>query len=223
MTWERARTPEQKAIRKDEILKAARTLFSELDYEEISLNAIAREAGISKPNVYRYFSTREEIFLVIYAQEQSEFVVALTQRLKKLDPGTAIETLVQIWVATYLEFPVLLNLMPQLAISMERSSSVDQLVAFKHQSFDQLHSLVEVLGAVRPELNATQWVQIIQCSFSMAAGLWPFSNPGDNVLEALQHPDVNQEPWRFEPIITFGLTHLIRGAIAESSPSSSDS
>ena len=35
MSWERARKPEQKAVRRDAILNAARALFSELGYEEI--------------------------------------------------------------------------------------------------------------------------------------------------------------------------------------------
>jgi len=69
VNWERARRPEQTAARRKEILNAAKALFAELEYEEISLNAIAREAGFSKPNVYRYFSTREEIFLAIFEEE----------------------------------------------------------------------------------------------------------------------------------------------------------
>ncbi|WP_083776759.1 TetR/AcrR family transcriptional regulator [Acaryochloris marina] len=52
------------------MLEAAQSLFSELAYEEIGLNRIAREVGISKAKIYRYFSTREEIFLVIYEAEQ---------------------------------------------------------------------------------------------------------------------------------------------------------
>ena len=62
MGWERARQPEQKAVRRKAILDAARSLFTDSGYDEISLNGIARSAGINKANVYRYFSSREEIF-----------------------------------------------------------------------------------------------------------------------------------------------------------------
>jgi len=64
--WQRARTPDQQTQRRQEILEAAYGLFSRNDYEQVSLNAIAQEAGLSKSSVYLYFETREEIFMEIF-------------------------------------------------------------------------------------------------------------------------------------------------------------
>ena len=218
MSWERARKPEQKAIRREAILNAALRLFSEKDYADISLNAIAKEAGISKPNIYRYFSTREEIFLVIYAKEQSKLVAVMTERIQILQGQDNVNAIVQVWVQTFIEHSVLLNLMPQLAISLERNSSVEQLVKFKHQSGIELQGLLESLIGAYPALGMEQWYQIIACGFSMIVGLWPISNPGDRLLEAYNHPSVFQDPCAFEPFLTFGFKALIQGAIAAKNP-----
>lgn len=209
--WERARKPEQKAVRRDAILKAARTLFSELEYDEISLNGIAREAGFSKPNIYRYFSTREEIFLAIYEVEQGKFVRSLVSRLKKMRSKDKVSGISRIWVEVLLKHETLLNLIPQLSPSMERNSSVDQLVLFKKQGHEQFLEVVATLEEHCPSLNSEQWAVVVQCAFSMIAGLWPIANPSENIIEALQ--EVKQTPWEFEPVLTFGMTALIQGAI----------
>lgn len=211
--WERARKPEQKAVRRDAILKAARELFSELDYDEISLNGIAREAGFSKPNIYRYFSTREEIFLAIYEVEQGKFVRSLVRRLKKMRSKDKAAGISRIWVEVLLKHKTLLNLIPQLSPSMERNSSVEQLVLFKKHVYEQFSEVVTTLEERCPSLNSEQWAVVVQCMFSMIAGLWPIANPNENLLEAHQHPEVNQGPWEFESVLTFGLTTLIQGAI----------
>ena len=213
MAWERARKPEQKAARRDSILRAARTLFSDLEYDEISLNSIAREAGISKPNIYRYFSTREEIFLAIFDEEQASFGEMMLVKLKGIRAKDRVDAICRAWIAVALEHPTFLDLLPQLSKSMEKNSSYEQLVDFKKKGKDRLSALIGTFVVVYPELNSEQWLSIVQCGFSMICGLWPFSNPGDNVVEAMQHPEVNQEPWEFEPVLYHGLSALIRGTI----------
>jgi AcrR family transcriptional regulator len=68
MNWQRATTDEKKVERKEAIYKAALLLYKKKSYESISFNAIAVEAGFTKSNMYRYFSSKEEIFLNIFAQ-----------------------------------------------------------------------------------------------------------------------------------------------------------
>ena len=212
MDWERARKPEQKAVRRKAILDAARALFAELEYEEISLNAIAREAGISKPNVYRYFSTREEIFLAIFAEEQRKFLLSLIARLKRIRSKDPVDAISRLWVEVSLQHQTLLDLLPLLMTSMERNSSVEQIIRFKKSGYELLGQLIETLERVEPRLDAGQWMTVVQCATSMMAGLWPLSRPGENVIEAMGHPDVNQRPWEFGSVMTRGLAALVRGS-----------
>ena len=215
MQWERARKPEQKAVRREAIIDAARSLFAELEYEEISLNAIAREAGISKPNVYRYFSTREEIFLAIFAVEYEAFLQTLLARLKRIRAKDPVRQISRAWVESATEHRTLLELLPMLMTSMEKNSTVEQLVQFKKWSFEQFGELVEALARVYPRLTTEQWMSVVQSALAMMAGLWPMTNPGENVLEAIQHPEVGQSPWEFEPLLLRGLTALIQGTVLE--------
>lgn len=73
-------------IKKEEvrsaILAAAFTLFRDQSYNDTSLPAIARAAGISTANVYVYFSSKLEILFTLYGPW-------LQQRLDQLDRSLA--------------------------------------------------------------------------------------------------------------------------------------
>lgn len=51
--------------RKEEILEAAITVFARDGYDRVTTADISREAGISQPYIYRFFATKEELFLAV--------------------------------------------------------------------------------------------------------------------------------------------------------------
>jgi len=53
--------------RRDAILNAALKEFSSKGYDNASTNVIAKEAGISKALMFHYVSSKQELFLVVYA------------------------------------------------------------------------------------------------------------------------------------------------------------
>lgn len=212
MAWERARKPEQKEVRRNAILDAARALFSELKYEEISLNAIAREAGISKPNVYNYFASREEIFLAIFEVEHGRFVERLLTRLKRLRGKEMVSGIARVWTETAIEHPEFMELLPQLAISLEENSSVEQLVAFKKVTDENSIALIHELARIHPELDAETWGSVVSLAACLMTGLWPFTTPSDHVREAKEK--AGHFLWEFAPMMKAGLISLIRGAKA---------
>ena len=61
--FERARSLEQKEARIEEIKAAAESLFNEVPYHEITLSMIADRLSWTRANLYRYFKSKEEIFL----------------------------------------------------------------------------------------------------------------------------------------------------------------
>lgn len=64
--FSRARTSEQKEMRMTEIKEAASVLFEEVPYSEITLTMIANNLSWTRANLYRYVSTKEEIFLALH-------------------------------------------------------------------------------------------------------------------------------------------------------------
>jgi AcrR family transcriptional regulator len=64
----RARTQDQKIFRRQEILNAAQLHYEQVGYESFSMANLAKLSGVAKGTLYLYFTTREEVFLALYAQ-----------------------------------------------------------------------------------------------------------------------------------------------------------
>ena len=63
---QRARSAEQKALRRHTVIEAAETYFLEVGYEAFSMAQLAKKSGVAKGTIYLYFKTREDLFLSLY-------------------------------------------------------------------------------------------------------------------------------------------------------------
>jgi AcrR family transcriptional regulator len=63
-----AEAPDWRVRRRTRILEAASRLFSESAYAAVQMDDVARSAGMSKATVYRYFRSKEVLYLEIFDQ-----------------------------------------------------------------------------------------------------------------------------------------------------------
>jgi AcrR family transcriptional regulator len=66
------RNPETEAA----VLAAARELLVERGYAGFSIDEVARRAGAGKPTIYRWWSTKADLFVAVYSAEKAAAVVA---------------------------------------------------------------------------------------------------------------------------------------------------
>jgi AcrR family transcriptional regulator len=63
----------------ESILEAARTAIAERGPGKLTLSAVASAAGISRPTLYRWFPTKEDLLAAITAYEEERFDIGLQQ------------------------------------------------------------------------------------------------------------------------------------------------
>ena len=51
--------------RREEIIAACEKLYQTMSFKEITLKDISVETSFSRPSIYNYFQTKEEIFLAL--------------------------------------------------------------------------------------------------------------------------------------------------------------
>ena len=66
-----------RAVREQQMLDAAVQMFSVTGYHETSMDGIAAAAEISKPMLYLYYGSKEELFSACLSRELSRFVEAV--------------------------------------------------------------------------------------------------------------------------------------------------
>lgn len=127
--WVRARTFDQKAQRRKDILEAAYTLFHDLGYEQTSLNRIAREAQLSKTSIGLYFQTREEVFMEIFFKTFRDWFDETIAAIEALDDNCSVRDVVARWMEVSWRNERLRAIAPLVAISIEYNVSDDCLSA----------------------------------------------------------------------------------------------
>jgi AcrR family transcriptional regulator len=88
-------------LRCEEILDAARRLFSRRGFRDVGIDEIAAEAGLAKATVYQYFPSKQDIYLEALRIGVGE-LVDRTEREMKAAVGTRAK--IEAFVRTRLEY-----------------------------------------------------------------------------------------------------------------------
>ncbi|MFC4036103.1 TetR/AcrR family transcriptional regulator [Streptomyces polygonati] len=75
---------------RDAIGDTAISLFLERGFDPVSVNDIATAAEVSKPTLFRYFATKEDLVLHRFADHQGEAARVVGDRGSGIDPVTAL-------------------------------------------------------------------------------------------------------------------------------------
>ena len=81
------------------ILSAARAVLAEEGYGGFSIDAVSRRAGAGKPTVYRWWKTRADLLMDVYAAEKAALTVPITADLAR-DLTVYTEALWDFWDET---------------------------------------------------------------------------------------------------------------------------
>ncbi|PCJ20454.1 MAG: TetR family transcriptional regulator [Gammaproteobacteria bacterium] len=79
----KARTKTPTSSGAQNILSAAEELFAQQGYSSISINAIAKQAGVSKANVFHHFDTKETLYIAVLQNASIE----MGHLIAELDSG----------------------------------------------------------------------------------------------------------------------------------------
>lgn len=209
--WERARKPEQIEVRRKAILEAAKKLLDEGGVEAAGLSAIARSAGLSKANLYRYFESREAILLSILMDELREWSRALEEALQEVrEPGDVAEV-AQRYADSISGRDRLNELMSTFAPVLERNLTVQSVEMEKSELRSCFVRLIAPLCAALPRFSKSQANEflIMQTVFQM--GLWPHANPSGTVDEVLSKEAFADLRMNFDERVRWHALILLRG------------
>ena len=184
----RARSPEQKGQRLEEIKGAVRRQFAERPYHEITLTTIADELGWSRANLYKYVSTKEEVFLLLTADEMDAYFNALLTALPE-GCGLAPDTVAEVWAGIANAHQEYFRLGDLLTTIVEANVTIERLMAFKRAYYDHVAQMREHLPLIldiAPERVEPLLVAIYYHATGLVSGCW--SNP--LTAEALERLEI---------------------------------
>lgn len=75
----------QSEVKYNRLMEKAESLFIEYGYKSVSMNQIAEAAGISKMTIYKYFPTKEELFMSVLQLLMDKSYDYIDDRLKNIE------------------------------------------------------------------------------------------------------------------------------------------
>ena len=143
----RARSDEQKAERLAQVKAALEHQFATRPYHEITLTTLADELGWSRTNLYKYVSTKEEIFLAVVGDKRDAFMGAL---MAALPAGCGFDnvTIATVWAGIAAAHYDYFRYGDLLFSVIETNVGIDKLREFKRGYYEMLGPFSEQMADV---------------------------------------------------------------------------
>lgn len=180
----RARSDEQKAQRIAEVKAAAVRQFETRPYHEITLTTIADELGWSRANLYKYVATKEEIFLLVDADEYGAYFEALLAALPE-GCGLTADVVAEVWAGIANAHQRYFRLGEILSAIIETNVTLERLVEFKRGYLAYVDAMAERLPLLLP-IDRTQVQPLIESVYFHAVGAAGICRSNPLVVQALR-------------------------------------
>ena len=212
--WQRARRPEQKELRRSEILAAAAKLLDAEGIEGTGLNAIGRATGMSKPNLYRYFESREAILLQLLLDEHAVWSRDFRKKLKPLRGCGDVDRVAKAFANSISRRANFCVLIGALATVLEHNVGADTVREFKRQLHKENLKVSASFCSALPSLTEGDAYSIGAMMLMAASGMWPHCHPAAVVAEVLEDPEFAPLKFDFEQTVRAHTALLLRGYLA---------
>ena len=177
MELKKAKSQQQKLQRVNSILVAAETLFEQnSDGELPSAIQIANQAGVAKGTLYIYFRTKEAIFLAVLERHIQNWIADFERQLRLYDSVTVADIckyLIDYWQLT----PVFSELCRISDALLEGRVEDKVYSAYQTKIVNDFKRMAPSLKVLNPEVESTQWLQMLQLSQKLISLAWQQSHP----------------------------------------------
>jgi len=145
------------------LLAAAAAAFAERGADDVSLEEIARRAGVGIGTLYRHFPTRQALLEAVYHDQVDALEVLVADLLQSDSPGAALAE----WLAALMAFG---KAKRSLTAAMLDSELLSSCKAMLHAATDTLLARAQQAGAVRADVQGTDVIRLTH-AVSLAADM----------------------------------------------------
>lgn len=174
--------------RKEEIIAACETLYQTMGFKEITMKEIADYTSFSRPSIYNYFETKEEIFLALLQKEYERWIADLEAVISSHNAMTRDE-IAGALARTLERREQLLKLMSMNHYDMEANSRMERLTEFKKAYGRSLQAVDGLLRTFAPDLSAQGREEFLYAFFPFIYGIYPYAVVTDKQREAMDRAE----------------------------------
>ena len=176
--------------RRNEIIDACEALYEEKGFHGITIKDISQKTSFSRPSIYNYFQTKEEIFLALYEREYDLWNKEL-ETILTAHEGLSRTELAELLARSLEKREQLLKLLAMNNYDMEANSRPELLVSFKRAYGKSLENMDRILQKFCPELDAARRQSFRLVFFPFMFGIYPYAAVTEKQRSAMEAADVD--------------------------------
>lgn len=207
----RARSAEDKQRRRQDILDRAWELFRARPWSELTMTDVAESAGLSKAALYRYFDTKEALFLEVAAARLGEWLESLGVELDRLPRPASPESVGQRIADSLVARPGLARLLGLLHVSLEQNVPSEPALTFRRALHAWLIRLGDQLEAALGDLPPGSGLGAALQLHALCIGLWQMADAGPVMRRLLDRPELRPLRIDFQPALVVAASTVLRG------------
>ena len=194
-------------VRKEEIINACEELYKTTSFNEISIKLISEKTTFSRPSIYNYFNTKEEIFLALATKEYYKWIEDLNKIYNK-------EELSKDNFANELAHSLerrsnLLKLISVNMYEMEENSSVECVTEFKIAYGKSMDIARNCLIKFFKDMNNKEVEKFIYTFFPFMIGIYPYAVVTDKKREAMKKANIHFKYYSLFEIVNMGIKKML--------------
>ena len=199
-------TPELIAGRREEIINACEQLYQTMSFREITLKEIGTVVPFSRPTIYNYFQTKEEIFLALFEREYERWNKDLAAILDGHE-ALSKERLAGKIAESLANRTQLLKLLSMNNYDMEANSRIELLTEFKKAYGHSMQLVRMLLKKFCPEMTDSDIRNFIYMFFPFMFGIYPYTAMTEKQRAAMREAGVD---YAYQSIYAITNSCLIR-------------
>jgi AcrR family transcriptional regulator len=134
---------QEREIRENLIIDAARSVFGTKTYDQVSMNEIAKAAGIAKSSIYTYFPNQEALFVETAFRDTEQFIAVLKKRIQDA-PTPSLKTFMDDYLDYNIEHEAHWRMITHFALHGNiGKDSAEKLNRISRQVMDLLEMVLE--------------------------------------------------------------------------------
>ena len=194
-------TPEIVAQRREEIVNACEQLYQTMSFKEINLKEIGNVTSFSRPTIYNYFHTKEEIFLALFEREYDRWNAELESILNS--DGNYTRKQIAEKIAASLESRAqLLRLLSMNNFDMEANSRQELLTSFKAAFGKSMRLVRGIVARFCPDMDDAAVDAFLYAFFPFMFGIYPYTAVTEKQSAAMRDAGLN-----FRQTTVYALTY----------------
>lgn len=194
--------------RRNEIIDACEALYQTKGFREVTIKDISQETSFSRPSIYNYFETKEEIFLALLTREYDGWTQKLQQVSRQKGPWER-ERFAQALAHTLDGQEIMLKIQTMNLYEIEENSRRECLVSFKRSFYQAMCAFDDCLGAYLPQMEEQTRQEIRFVFFPFLYGLYAYAHPTQKQLDVMEEVGIPSAQMTIEELAGHCILQLL--------------